>query len=1607
MKNFIALAVCALFPALNAAENASLFNTFDKSTEGWNTPRYWNGTLTRADGRMTLVPTAKNGHHFGRCTKMILNLRHLSGSLLELSFDGAGNGTVAIGAMLFPDAPKKPYMVEFGKITLSSDSRRFKQVLDFSKYQTDRISLTFEIPAGSSFTFDNVKLVSRVDDKIKITEPEIPVMRETAKDIRVKTNSPGRDFSVFSGADVFTVKSLADGTVVIPAQKIKWAKDRSSDITVSANGTKTRFQTSIVPAADYDKNIALAQKIGKSPVQIVWFGDSELDFDRSRNTPAQVNFYLNAAKKKSSYFNFAVAGDSLLRVDARLTGRYAPRPEAYRDLGKARPDLVIIMLGHNDSMTRSQNKFADSQVPVKAQRGLARNVLRNIRTRYPEARILLVSPLALDGAFLKAQSEKNARGRDYVWFGSPEMMTKFLNNWRASAREAGVEFLDIYTPMSKIADRLKYFKKGDEVHLNASGHVMLTGKIMAYLAANPNWNKVKKYTAAESVSFKAKNFANGEFHAGTGSVKLIGKRKFSSDGALEMDGITNAVTMTGAAAVDIKKGFTLDIVCKSENVPGNDATSLAYDTCFYAPDSFVLTRYQRGFYMLYFDGKKYQRAFNLGPFFDLKKPQAHHIAMTCKYHEAVDQGEIWTDIQIFIDGKAVISHKLPKVKFLPPAGNIEFGASSRFGKYWNLGGKLYGGAYFTRILTEKEIRDRVLEFKDVVKPAFKLAASVPAQTLKAINSAKLTPAQKAGCINLAKSNFKDLDKVLNDPGKYLLSFGKKNVLTLLNYPGSVRVISLYDNSARRELFSWNNPLWEAHFLSGNKKTVLPMNAFESRLLSAPQNVNGVVTFSLAHSRKAAPAAKGTSSWRFDGKRLDYKLDLQSLSGAASLDRVTLPSLVIAPLDEKNTNMVIPEAGGLLYTQAVQKKLTYNGVYPRMLTSMQFAAVYDKQGGVYFSPADPQARTKEYALRVDSDGTTVQIHWPAAFIKRSIPNSFSSETPVSVEAFTGDWYDTGLLYRKELDRINALWWRKTLPNTDTPEWFRNNALNLLVFHIPSPEKAIAFRNYLECPYAIQHWYWWERGPGHHLCPIPRANAEYIAYSKLMKQHDISVISYTNGRLWSTKDCKGKATLYNTLGKEAAVKKADGSIQLEPYGTMCAVLCPASKIYQKAMFDMVTRLTAQGISGCFIDQLGAARPILCQIPTHGHPANDNKSWNVNGHRKAFMPIKEYWKKNNIQAVMSTEDNSEHCVGLVDAMAPWRWMYDHQIPLHVLVYSGRTQYISRDPVGAELKGTFPKVAFQMIQGEQMGHFGTVEITSPAKGNFRRFLKRLCHLRLAMIDYFNCGLMQRPPVFSGLGKKIYTRWGNHGTKDVGTYAVIASEWKWKGTSVMVLVNTTDSARSGKIVSARSNPVAVFTSSGKKAALNNSFAIEPYGCELRVYGKRPDAGTMQKFEKHFAVIRRTASEKDPFGVDKMEFPDSPAFDARKWQQSAASPIVLGARVNRDLMVLDNVFYGVFYAGIADFGKPSRGVFEVELSAPSYSGGGNIQIMTGHPDSGKLAASMILDRKNVLTDSWSDYRKYRIPAKVLLGGKHKLFFKLNGGSVCNFRNWRWIPGDEK
>ena len=1105
-----------------------------------------------------------------------------------------------------------------------------------------------------------------------------------------------------------------------------------------------------------------------------------------------------------------------------------------------------------------------------------------------------------------------------------------------------------------------------------------------------------------AVSLVAKDFI---FDVKDKNLHISGNKSFTARGALKADGSTNIIRVKNITQPDMKKGFTLEFVGKRQSVANDSAAGAAYDALFSKENSFVFARYNRGFYFLVHDGKKYQKAFLTGYIFPQKTDdRVRHIALTCKYHEAIDQGEIWTEIQIFADGKSVYSTKLPSKRIPDGKNNWEIGGAGRFGKPWNFGGEIYGGGIFPRVLSEKEIRDRVAEYGSIVKPDFPIAAKISKKQLEKM--ADLPIEQRFALKNLIRNRFENVDKVLSNPAKYLKSYGENIRLTLLDMPGEVRIVSFCDVKNKREFLAWNNPFFILNFVRGSEKVTLNMNDLQNTTAEAPVTRDGVTTFTILHRRKNFPALSGKSVWKFDGKRLEYSLDINSETYATLLKEVSYPALNLCASEKKCSQMIVPEAGGLLYKDAIKAKIDYRSEYPRMKTSMQCGAFFDDDGGIYFSPADPLGRAKFYQFRTDTDGAEIKINWNVAFDGKNKKNSFNSKSSAVIEFFKGDWYDVGLLYRNELERTNCVWFRKNLPNTDTPEWFRHNTLGLLMFHTPDLAQTIQLREYLGLPFTIQHWYWWERGAGHHLSPLPRANNEYLAYAKLMREHGIYVLNYTNGRLWSSKDKRGEGTLFNTLGKQAAVRKADGSVQMEPYGVPCAVFCPDTDIYRKSMFKMVTKLVAQGVAGCFIDQLGAARPLICQSTAHGHRINDPESWNINGHRKAFLPIRKYWRDNNIDAIMTTEDNSEHCVGMIDGLFPWRWMHDHQIPLHAMVYSGRTQYVSRDPTGEDMKAPFPKAATQIVQGEQIGHFGTAQLTSPAKGTFRRYIKRLMHLRLAAIDYFDCGMMLRPVKYALPMAQIKTRWGNHGTSYVATPAVINGAWTLGNRRIVILINTTGETQKNIIADEFSDLKYIFKS-GKNSAKGSSFELEPYGCELRIYGDELNSAQLTKLKKYFNIISKTAVEPDPFGVDKINFPDEEPFDPAKWQQAAASPVVLGARANKDAMVLDNVYYGLFYAGIADFGKGGKGVFEVELSAPSYSGGGNVEVWLDHPDNGRMVGRIVCDKQKVLTKSWQDYRPYRFESNQILSGKHKVFFKLNGGSVCNFRNWRWIVGGEK
>ena len=401
MTKIISIISLFLFFSILHCADIRLKNTFEKNAEGWNSPKYWNGTLTHKNQSMFLKAENRNGKNFGRCSKMVLSDRHLTGSVFELFFDGRGQGDLKVGCMIFPYPPQKPYLKWFHSTKLTARNSTYKFKIDLSQTQTERIALVFECGKNAEFYFDNVML----------------------------------------------------------------------------------------------------KKLPSAP-----------------------------------------------------------------------------------------------------------SVL------------------------------------------------------------------------------------------------------------------------AENILFETKDLKNGIINLKSALIITKGKNSLTSKGALSMDGKTNEIILNGRHNIDVHKGFTVDLICRKTAPGGSSDAEIAYDGLFQYADSFILARYGRSFYLLIHDGKKYQKAFLSNRIFtDKTDKNAHHIAMTCKYHEAIDQGEIWTEVQIYLDGKSVVNKKLPKIKMPVGGNNMEFATASKFGRIWNFGGEVYGGGVFPRVLTENEIRQRVLQYKNIVTPDFPVSAELTAE----------------------------------------------------------------------------------------------------------------------------------------------------------------------------------------------------------------------------------------------------------------------------------------------------------------------------------------------------------------------------------------------------------------------------------------------------------------------------------------------------------------------------------------------------------------------------------------------------------------------------------------------------------------------------------------------------------------------------------------------------------------------------------------------------------------------------------------------------------------------------------------------------------------
>ncbi|MDO5582067.1 MAG: DUF6259 domain-containing protein [Planctomycetia bacterium] len=492
--------------------------------------------------------------------------------------------------------------------------------------------------------------------------------------------------------------------------------------------------------------------------------------------------------------------------------------------------------------------------------------------------------------------------------------------------------------------------------------------------------------------------------------------------------------------------------------------------------------------------------------------------------------------------------------------------------------------------------------------------------------------------------------------------------------------------------------------------------------------------------------------------------------------------------------IYPSLSGRVSKDIFNDSFRYSGIYPTGFSAtMGWVALWDEAAhkGLYTGFEDPFGSLRYFRWIGKSKEKISTFTAQVPFENMGVPgNSLHSTGEVVFRTFKGDWYDAALIYRDWASQ-NAHWWPKTLGpegRSDIPLWMKENCVFLMMSTDPRwltpnrrtftplnkmAETTAAFRKATGVPGAV-HWYLWHQNSYDndypHFFPAKEGFAEEVL--KLQQNGDFRAMPYTNGRLWDTRDRGKEDWKFTKQGLAGATKKEDGSLYTEQYvlpnsgkeadgtPTVHALMCPASKVWQdRVRENVLTAMDGHNVQAVYIDQIGAAHPILCFDKSHGHPVGGGHWWLDQGQWKSLSRIrtdmrkevpdypltsaqKELLKKNPDHLknrIICTECNAEVYAHVVDGFLTWHWQHENQVPAFCVIYGGIIPMFGRTSTGDALSVKM-RVCEALTFGEQIGWFDANIKDDPEKFPFIRDAIRF---RWQARSYFYKGRMARPPVF------------------------------------------------------------------------------------------------------------------------------------------------------------------------------------------------------------------------------------------------------------------------
>lgn len=952
----------------------------------------------------------------------------------------------------------------------------------------------------------------------------------------------------------------------------------------------------------------------------------------------------------------------------------------------------------------------------------------------------------------------------------------------------------------------------------------------------------------------------------------FGSYTVSKNNVLSLDGRSAGIDIDTKRLHNPEKGITLMAVVKVTKFPYLTAQEKQHDAIFCRQHQLIMGIDFDRFYVNFHNGKKWFIPLLVN--IKLNDNQFHSYVMTAKRTRVESQGDDHLNIKMYFDGKLVLEQNVPNASIADSTGKLNLGYSSSFGKLWYLGGEIMDARAFNKVLSVNEIEDYTAKFKEIKnqpqrslrlsKADQQLLDSLPrkgSDTLLAAVSAIRNTAFKTNKVNWQKAakilrNGKTDAKTLAANGIFQYKL-EKAILTVITGKGFADAVSLFDTVNKRELLMHDNPFFRIQIKNEKLSPVTP------DVISGFIQKNNK-SFALTYKFKQASA---TVDFDCTGNRIQYALKAEP-GKKISFDNVEFPALELKALDPAAA-LFAPVMSGVEHPEAIKNNIRYDLEYPRGIASMQYGAFYDKNGGLFWSPADPLARAKQLCYAAGANRVKIVYQW------YPVQNSaFAPGCPVRLELFKGNWYEAAMLYKQMLDDIDALYWiKQPLPRKDSPEWLKNNTLWFL--HGGSKLDSMAqfkkIREYLGLPFGV-HVYRWNSKTFDRDYPHHRGLPSFLNLLEECHSMGIRVTPYINGRLWETLDRREEDYLYSKIGKANCVQRKDGTRAMSIFNKAhFGIICPYTPVYEDMMRKSCFMLEKMGVDGIYIDQIGAAQHIVCYDKTHGHAVPDDTAWFEKGHHKVFSAIRAETKARTPDMILTTEDNAETCIRNFDALLCWRWMYKGQVPAFSAVYTGKTQLIGLTyDYKRDAEASFAKAAWQIIGGGQIGWFTKDYFCAPEKHDFRVWVKQLMRMRLALIDFFNEGEMAAPAAFTNPVKEKILFWGGHGTLRVNTPELYSTSWRKNNVHAVILTNNTAKTVANSMTftpCGKRGNVYVFENSGteKSFAYNGTvkydFNLKPQA--FRVLLSIPDTENAETLlnavRMQFKLIAAIPAENDPF----------------------------------------------------------------------------------------------------------------------------------------------------